>query len=263
MQHTQPISPEQFAANRANAAKSTGPKTPEGKARSAQNAVKHGFNAAAFVVVRLEDLDEIDHLKADLIAVYQPVNSQELFALERMALAQQSMFRAARLESGLFTTCINETMDSQNRPFSPMSQELAGEGDIEIARAQNRNYCLADGFSNQARKSNVWSLFMRYQAQAERQYRRALEEFERLRALRHELPNEPIPHLQAEEKPELCPLSELDPIRSFARDRQSEPSEAQAGPTIIPSGPDPVASTPVEAGHAQPLDPTQNLPEAA
>jgi hypothetical protein len=27
-----------------------------------------------------------------------------------------------------------------------MSQELAGDGDIEITRAQNRNYCLAEGF---------------------------------------------------------------------------------------------------------------------
>src|ERR1017187_9180631 len=42
MPHTQhPLSPEQLAANRANAAKSTGPRTPQGKARSTQNARKH------------------------------------------------------------------------------------------------------------------------------------------------------------------------------------------------------------------------------
>ena len=76
-----PVSPRRLAANRANAARSTGPRTLEGKARSAQNARKHGFRASTFAVVRLEELDEIARLKADLVAVYQPVNSQELFAL--------------------------------------------------------------------------------------------------------------------------------------------------------------------------------------
>jgi hypothetical protein len=91
MPHTQhPVSPERLAANRAAAAKSTGPRTPQGKARSAQNARKHGFTASTFAVVRLEDVDEVSHLRDDLISVYQPVNSQELFAIERIALAQQA-----------------------------------------------------------------------------------------------------------------------------------------------------------------------------
>ncbi len=194
-----PISEEQLAANRANAAKSTGPRTPEGKARSARNARSHGFSASTFAVVRLEDLNEVAHLKTDLTAVYQPVNSQELFSLERMALTQQAMLRAARLESGLFTTCLDVVaVDGEGHPFTPMSPDLVD--DIEITRAQNRNYALADGFHRMVRQANGWSLFLRYQAQAERHYRRAVEEFDRLKALRADLPNEPILEVQPEEK---------------------------------------------------------------
>ena len=92
-----PVSEKQLAANRANAARSTGPRTPEGKARAAQNARKHGFTASTFAVVRLEDLQDLAKLTEDLVAFYQPVNAQELrcaerlFAIERIALAQQAL----------------------------------------------------------------------------------------------------------------------------------------------------------------------------
>src|SRR5205823_5067627 len=182
-----PTSDKQLAANRANAAKSTGPRTPEGKARSARNGGTHGFTASTFAVVRLEELDEIARLKQDIVAVYQPVNSQELFALEQMALAQQTMFRAARLESGIFVTCLDMALNRDDgTPFTPMTPELLDDCDIETARVQNRNYALADGFHRLARKDKTFPLFLRYKAQTERLYRRAVEEFDRLKALRPE-----------------------------------------------------------------------------
>jgi hypothetical protein len=62
------LSEKQLAANRANAQLSTGPRTPEGKARSAQNALKHGLSAER-VVLATEDQDAyqtlLDRLKAE------------------------------------------------------------------------------------------------------------------------------------------------------------------------------------------------------
>jgi hypothetical protein len=263
MRHTQkPASPKQLAANRANAAHSSGPKTPEGKARSAQNSLKHGFTASTFAVVRLEDLQEIAHLKFDLVSVYQPVNSQELFALERMALSQQAILRAARLESGLFTTSLNETLDSNDHPFTPMSKELAGDGSIEITRAQNRNYCLADGFLRLVRQSNGWSIFLRYQAQAERQYRRALEDFDRLKALRHdlpneELPNEPISGIQTQHEPATYSSPETNPPP-----QQNIPSAPFAGdPELCRSPHHPAPYSPAaRLVHHDRLDPSADPP---
>jgi hypothetical protein len=56
----------------------------------------------------------------------------------------------------------------------------------------------AEGFHRLNKYSNSFTLFLRYQAQTERLYRRAIEEFERLKALRHELPNEPVTDTQPE-----------------------------------------------------------------
>jgi hypothetical protein len=192
-----PLTDKQLAANRANAAQSTGPRSPEGKSRSAQNSRKHGFTASTFAVVRLEDLDEVARLREDAIAVYQPVNSQELFAVERIALAQQTLLRVERLHNGMCTTCLNEAIDGNGRPLMGISPQLVNENN-EISQAQNRNYLFAEGFHRLNKYSNSFTLFLRYQAQTERLYRRAVEEFERLKARRHELPNEPILDTQPE-----------------------------------------------------------------
>ena len=158
-----PISDKQLNANRANAAQSTGPRSPEGKSRSAQNSRKHGFTASTFAVVRLEEIDEVARLRDDLIAVYQPVNSQELFAVERIALAQQALLRVERLHNGMCTTCLNETLDAKGDALMLMNPDLAGD-DMEITRAQNRNFLLGDGFHRLARESNSFTLLLRYQA---------------------------------------------------------------------------------------------------
>jgi hypothetical protein len=205
---TKPLSDKQVAANRANAALSTGPRSPEGKSRSAQNARKHGFTASTFAVVRLEELDEVARLRQDAIAVYQPVNSQELFAVERIALAQQALLRVERLHVGMATTCLNEAIDGNGRPLMGISENLVNQ-DNEITRAQNRNYLFAEGFHRLNKYSNSFTLFLRYQAQTERLYRRAIEEFDRLKALRHELPNEPIQQDEAPAQPAPSPAGNI------------------------------------------------------
>jgi len=94
---------------------------------------------------------------------------------------------------------------------------------MEITRALNRNFILADGLQLLVRHGNSIPLFLRYQVQAERLYRRALEEFERLKNLRPELQIEPDtgngpqpaeipkPQLQFEPNPDGGPRSAETP----------------------------------------------------
>ena len=68
------------------------------------------------------------------------------------------------------------------------------------------------GFQRSVRKSEAWKLFVRYQAQMERLYRRAVEEFERLKKLRAELPNEAKNEAKNEPINEPIHEPEIEPI---------------------------------------------------
>ncbi|MGD0868634.1 MAG: hypothetical protein ABSB88_03705 [Bryobacteraceae bacterium] len=244
---------KQTAANRINARKSTGPRSAAGKMKSALNARKHGFAGSIFTVVRLEDLNEIDQLRQDALDLYRPVNSQELFAVERIAVCQLSMIRASRLEAGLFTTCLDKALDPEGEPIHLMSPELAGNGDIEITRLQNRNFVLGEGFHRSTQKPHTWALFLRYQAQAERLYRRAIQEFERLRALRSDFEEEELPEIPNE------PNSPSQP-------QANQPDPVPVGQAPLPSR-DPLVALPggatSPAPQTNPIPPTGRFDPAA
>ena len=89
--------------------------------------------------------------------------------------------------------------------------------DIDVLREQNRNFILWEGFTRLMRQSQDVLVFLRIQAQTERLYRRAAEDFERIRKLRKELPNQP--NFQTE--PE-----ETKPVES----PQTNPPEPPAAP---------------------------------
>jgi hypothetical protein len=235
----QPISAERLAANRANATRSTGPRTQEGKARASQNARKHFFNPANFTVLRLEDLAEVANRRADLIACYQPVNSQELWAIDRLALAQQALDRVSRAEIGMYTACLNESLDPDGRPLRLMYLEMVEN--IDVLREQNRNFILWEGFTRLLRQSQDVLVFLRIQAQTERLYRRAAEDFERIRKLRKELPNQPNFQPQPEEtKP-------VEPPKT------NPPDEPAAAPPDAPPPPPP--PPPVDPSRKPPIAP--------
>ena len=57
------ISERQQDANRRNAAKSHGPKTPAGRAAVRHNALKHGFTAAEIVLPTVEEQIEFEQFE--------------------------------------------------------------------------------------------------------------------------------------------------------------------------------------------------------
>ena len=79
------ISPARLAANRANAARSTGPKSAEGKARSRANALKHGLTGAG-VVLADDDAALVDEQIGLMLDEFAPTTFAGCHLARRAAL---------------------------------------------------------------------------------------------------------------------------------------------------------------------------------
>ena len=97
----------QMKANRNNAKKSTGPRTEQGKTRSATNALKHGL-LARDTVLPGEDPADFDSQLSALEADIQPANSLEFELVRQIADAQWRMRRLTRLETGFLAASLAE-----------------------------------------------------------------------------------------------------------------------------------------------------------
>jgi hypothetical protein len=108
MPRTKSVSPKQLAANRANTARSTGPKSEKGKATVSLNALRHGLTSQV-VVLPTEDrsayvnfchgivadfapTDEIEHRLAQFVA-------DDLWRLDRARAVETNMFAVGRIEA--------------------------------------------------------------------------------------------------------------------------------------------------------------------
>jgi len=91
----------QVAANRANAQKSTGPTSEEGKAKSSANRLSHGFASNATIMPG-EDPEEFKALLDSLVEEHQPATDTEQILVEKMATNQWLSLRAFRLQGYAF-----------------------------------------------------------------------------------------------------------------------------------------------------------------
>lgn len=93
----------QLEANRANARRSTGPKTPSGKARSSMNAVKHGLTAKK-IVIGDEDPHQFDLLREAIEERFKPRSVMERELTERLAGIAWRLRRIPAFEADILET---------------------------------------------------------------------------------------------------------------------------------------------------------------
>jgi hypothetical protein len=118
-------SPARRLANIANAQKSTGPKTAEGKARSRANAYKHGL-AGEGVVQSPEEAAEVAHRYAELVAELKPADVVSEILVHQIASTSLRLERAAEQEA-------DHIRRRQRHAVAEHDQAMKAEADALIA----------------------------------------------------------------------------------------------------------------------------------
>jgi hypothetical protein len=149
----------QIDANRLNAQKSTGPRTPEGRAAVRLNGVTHGLTAET-LVLKGESESDFKAVFEALEAEYQPATPTEETLVADLAMATWRRRRLYNMEVGYY----NQRL-----------QELADYANEEKLNDSCRLGMIADS------NNNTMALIGRQEARLERTYYRALHELQRLR----------------------------------------------------------------------------------
>src|SRR5260221_4570452 len=104
----------QFDANRANAQQSTGPRTPEGKAASSQNASKHNLTGGSAYIPSEDPVAYEAHLKA-VTDEHAPLSEAGKFVVRQIADAMWRLQRLQRMEDELIASSDNPFMDEDDK----------------------------------------------------------------------------------------------------------------------------------------------------
>ena len=186
---------------RLNGAKSRGPKTEAGKARSAANATKHNLSGQGLVILETESGVAFQELHQAFVDKFQPQDAIEIECLLQAAVARWRMRRIWKLETGIF-----------NKRFAEQEQWLRKDWDDVTDEVRQSAAYLA--YTDSFAKLN------RYERSISREYERAMKNFDRARAERK------VEKQQSEPKPE--PTCGAGPRPAAASQAAAAPRQSPA-----------------------------------
>ncbi len=167
-EHQMPTA-KQKAANRRNAQKSTGPRTPEGKAKTKLNALKHGLTAET-IVLPFESAADYDELRQSVLDDLKPKGITQQILVERFVQRHWVAQRLARTEKAwiqvLYDAHLAEGMKGAKNPKkSPDPYTGLAISMLEIRPDDPQDL--------------LHKNFFRYRAQIEQDFQSALRALER------------------------------------------------------------------------------------
>jgi hypothetical protein len=198
----------QTNANRENAKKSTGPRTPQGKTISSRNSLVHGMTSGKFLPPDA-DPQEFFQLLDQFRARFQPFDEVE----DALVAAEFKMRSVRYLDAGLF---------HYQAETNPMPEQFNKAG---------RSNPLAWAFHGDSAYYNSFSKLMRYEGCLQREFSRALRDLSMLQADRRvcqaEANAEAEASASAQTQAEAAPAAPAEPESPAAAPKTEETNRTQ------------------------------------
>jgi hypothetical protein len=128
----------QIKANRQNAKKCTGPRTPEGRDRSSQNAIKHGLRARRDVI-KSESQEEFNHHRRRFFAELGPSSAIEYAIAERIISLAWRLKRACSIHN-LTIDALEEDYSDLQRRFGKFKELEPGQPDLTLGHVAVKDF---------------------------------------------------------------------------------------------------------------------------
>jgi len=201
-------SERQKAANQANARRSTGPKTPKGKAVVRLNALRHGLLTRDLVLPG-EDADAFEDLLNQVRADVSPVGPIEELLADRVVNIMWRLERLARAETALFDWRVRilkvgqlaDQVRAYEVPYPTFPVHITDkaahtEATEALAQAKHERdqdkVLLGRALDADAKEGDVLGKLARYERSLERSLLRTLDELRQLQDRRRNRPSPPI-----------------------------------------------------------------------
>jgi hypothetical protein len=156
----------QSETSRQNGAKSHGPVTAEGQARSSQNALRHGLTAAV-VVLPYENREEYNQLLKHYIHDFRPANQSQQDLVEKMVATRWRFNRLVAVENRLFEQELARNIEAVDKEFTGFDD--TGK--------------MAFALDKMVNTSKTPAHLLRYESQLNRTYDRALKQLKDLQSM--------------------------------------------------------------------------------
>jgi hypothetical protein len=151
-----------------------GPKTPEGKARSSRNAIKHGLTSREPVLLAHESREAWEQFSRDFVESLHPAGADEIALAREMALTLWRSRRASVYQAALTAAALRDAerraeSEARNLRLSPEARARQ----LELLRAET---VLPAG--------PQFERLLKYEARLDRQFDRLFRRYFKLQAIR-------------------------------------------------------------------------------